>query len=450
MGMKEGTAAETPTALRKSLTGFDGIALLVGITIGVGIYSTPQIIATYQASYWAIISLWIGTGIFVVMGGLIYGELGARLPYTGGEYVYIERVFGPFWGFLFGWAQLFIIRTSPAAGLSIVTANYIGYFIPLSGWTHTAVALGVILCIGTLNYVGVEKASLFQRVTTLIKVFGLFLLALGGILLVQDQMAPLEVAAAPTATLGAVGNTVAALMLVLFSYVGWDRVGYVAGEMKDPKKTIPRSMIVGLGIVLVVYLSTITMYHMALGMDGVRGSVIVASDAATTFLGPIGAGVIALLVIISAIGSINGTYLAASRVYYAMAHDGIFFKWLDHVHPRFKTPSRAVIAHGIWGAVILIVRGSFETIVAGMIFAILIFYGFTTVALFILRKREIGDADGFKVPFYPVLPAMYLSGIVVLVVLRAVFEWEKSLVDLAFIATGLPAAWYWIGKKNRR
>lgn len=437
---------ETPS-LRRNLTAFDGIALLIGITIGAGIYSTPQIIATYQDAFSSILLLWVLAGVFVIIGGLIYAELGARLPYTGGEYVYIHRVFGPFAGFIFGWAQLFIIRTSPAAGLALIAANYIGYFIPLAGWVHTATALLVIVCIGILNYTGIQYAGLFQRVTTVLKVVGLFILAFGGMLLIQDTAQPLDTTLAPTASLGPVGNTVAAIMLVLFSYIGWDRVGYVAGEMKNPKRTIPIALITGLSCTVLIYIATVTMYHMTLGLEGVRSSTIVASDAATQFVGPMGVALVSILVIISVIGSINGTYMSASRVYYAMAHDGLFFKWLDHIHPRFRTPSRAVLAHGIWGAVILLVRGSFETIVAGMVFAILTFYILTTIALFKLRMDEEDGYEGFKMPFYPILPAIYLLGLIALVVLRAVFEWQNSLMDLAFIATGVPVSWFWLRKK---
>ncbi len=434
-------------SLRRNLTAFDGIALLIGITIGAGIYSTPQIIATYQETFSSILLLWILAGVFVIIGGLIYAELGARLPFTGGEYVYIHRVFGPFAGFIFGWAQLFIIRTSPAAGLALIAANYIGYFIPLSGWVHTATALLVILCIGILNYTGVQYAGFFQRVTTVLKVVGLFILAFSGMLLMQGTAQPLDTTLAPTASLGPVGNTVAAIMLILFSYIGWDRVGYVAGEMKNPKRTIPIALITGLACTVFIYIVTVTMYHMTLGLEGVRSSTIVASDAATQFFGPMGIALVSVLVIISVISSINGTYMSASRVYYAMANDGLFFKWLDYIHPRFRTPSRAILAHGIWGAVILLIRGSFETIVAGMVFAILTFYILTTIALFILRKDEADGYDGFKMPFYPILPAIYLFGLIALVVLRATFEWQNSLMDLAFIATGIPISWFWLRNK---
>lgn len=442
------SAPEKPT-LRRTLGVFDGVAILIGITIGAGIYSTPQIIATYESSFTTIIGLWIGCGLFVFIGGLIYAELGTRLPHTGGEYVYIHRCFGPFAGFMFGWAQLFIIRTSPAAGLAIITANYLEYFVDLPGWKHTAVALAVIALLGALNYVGIQQASVYQKVSTVIKVGGLFALVVATLILVGGQANALATEAPATAPLGPVGNTAAALMLVVFSYLGWDRVGYVAGEMKNPRRAIPLSLVIGLGLVLVVYALTILAYHRTLGMEGVRGSAIVASDMAQVLMGPTGAAFIALLVIISTTGSINGTMMAAPRVYYAMAKDGLFFKWLDFVHPTFRTPSRAVLAHCFWGAVILLVRGAFETIVAGMVFAILIFYAFTTAALFILRKRDVGGEDVYRMPLYPWLPGLYLAGILTLLIVRAIFEWEKSLADLAFIATGLPFALLWVRKHKK-
>ncbi|MGA1495775.1 MAG: APC family permease, partial [Rhodothermales bacterium] len=172
--------------LRKELTTFDGIALLIGITIGSGIYSTPYLIAGYFPDFSATIITWLIVAAFVMMGGLIYAELGTRLPDTGGEYSYMTRAYGPFAGFMFGWAQLFIIRTSPAAGLAIIAADYIGYFTPLEDWAHTLVALSIIAVLGLFNYLGVRWSALFQRITSGGKVIGLvlfialFMLLLGG------------------------------------------------------------------------------------------------------------------------------------------------------------------------------------------------------------------------------------------------------------------------------
>jgi APA family basic amino acid/polyamine antiporter len=443
------SGSQQPT-LRRALGVFDGVALLIGITIGAGIFSTPQIIAGYLESFRIIVLLWIGVGAYVFVGGLIYAELGTRLPETGGEYVYMRRCFGPFAGFMFGWAQLFIIRTSPAAGLAMITADYLGYFVRLKPWVHTGVALTVIVFFGTLNYIGVQRASGYQKVASVLKIGGLFALAVIGMILVQGHENLLDTRAAATGGLGSLGNAVAALMLIVFSYTGWDRVGYVAGEMKNPRRTVPLSLIYGLGAIVVVYILVNMVYHQTLGMEGVRGSTIVASAAATKLLGPVGAGVIAILVMISTTSSINGTMMAAPRAYYAMARDGLFFKWLDFVHPRYRTPTHAILAHCIWGAVILLVRKSFETIMAGMVFAILIFLVFNTLAVFKLRRRNVGGDSVFKVPLYPWLPWIFLAGIIALIVFRAYFEWQKSLTDMAFIATGIPISFFWLRKAKKR
>jgi APA family basic amino acid/polyamine antiporter len=441
------TEAPTPE-LRRTLGLVDGVALLVGITIGSGIYSTPHLIAGYFPNFSSLITTWMIVGVFVMIGGLIYAELGTRLPTTGGEYVYLSRCFGPFAGFMFGWAQLFIVRTSPTAGLAMIAADYIRLLAHLDARSHTAVALGIIAAIGVFNYVGVQWASLFQKVTTVIKVAGLILFAAGGVILLRGMPNLLATEAPPTQLLGTAGNTVAALMLIVFTHTGWDRVGYVAGEMKNPREVIPRSMVLGITLILAIYWATNTIYHYALGMEGVRATTTPAATVATLMIGPVGAAAVAVLAIVSAVSSINGTTMSASRVYYAMARDGLFFRWLDHVHPVFRTPSRAVLAHCAWAAVILLVRGSFEAIVAGMVFVILIFYGMTTLALFKLRRQRVGEDRAFRMPLFPWLPALYFLGIVGLLVARATLSWRASVMDLAFVAIGLPFSFFWLSRRS--
>ena len=435
------------TKLKKSLGLFDGIALLVGITIGSGIFATPQIIAGYLSSFATIIILWVGVAVFVYVGALIYAELGCRFPNTGGEYVYIQKAFGPFWGFLFGCAQLFIIRTSPIAGLSLIVANYIGYFIPLASFERNMVAVAVVVLFGSLNYIGVEWGSLYNKFSSSVKTGGLFLFALIGLIMVKGDFSNLSETAAATGTLGPTGNIVAALMLILFSFLGWDRVGYVAGEMKDPQSVIPKSMLLGMAVITILYLGANLLYHSVIGLEGMRGSAVIASDTAVELFGSIGAGLISLMVIISATGSINGTMMAAPRLFYAMARDGLMFKWFNHVDPKFQTPTHAIIAQCTWAIVLIVVRQNFETIVAGMVFAILIFYGFTTVALFKFRRGDMGESGGYNLPLFPALPAIYFIGIVTLVVLRAYYETDKSVQDLAFVLTGVPIYFFFFKKK---
>ena len=433
--------------LKKSLGLFDGISLLIGITIGSAIFATPQIIAGYTNSFTLIIILWLAVSLFVYVGSLIYAELGSRFPNTGGEYIYIREAFGPFWGFIFGWAQLIIIRTSPAAGISLITANYLGYFIPMSQFEKIIASIIIIIIFGTINYIGVERASFYNKFSTLIKTLGITIFTVAGLAMFEGDFLKLSETVSVTEDLGTIGNIVAALMLILFSYLGWDRVGYIAGEMKEPQKVIPKTMFYGISTIAILYISANILYHTVLGMEGVRSSSIVASDIASLLFGNLGASLMSITVIISATGSINGTMMSASRLYYAMARDGMLFKWFDNIHPRFRTPSNAIVAHCIWGIVLLVIRQNFETIVTGMVFTILIFYTFTTVAFFKFRKLDLGES-GYRIPFYPFLPSIYLIGLASLVLLRIYYQFNLSMQDLSFVLTGVPA--YFIFFKNNK
>ena len=437
------------THLKKTLGLIDGISLLIGITIGSAIFATPQIIATYQNSFASILMLWIIVTIFVFIGSLIYAELGSRFPNTGGEFIYISKAFGPFWGFIFGWAQLLIIRTSPAAGISLITANYVGYFFDINQFQKNIIAILIIILFGIVNYLGVQRASFYNKFSSLVKTLGIIVFASTGLIFYGSDFSNLQPSIQPTQSLGPVGNFVAASILVLFSYLGWDRVGYVAGEMKDPKKIIPQTMFYGISLIALIYLAANLLYHTVLGLEGVRNSVIVASDTASTLFGNIGATIISLVVIISATGSINGTMMSASRLYYAMAREGLLFNWFNHLHPQYKTPTHSIIAHCIWGIALLVIRQNFETIVSGMVFTILIFYIITTLAFFKFRKKGQG-AEGYRMPFYPALPFAYLIGLITLVILRLIFQFNISVQDLSFVLTGVPIYFLFFKQKVNR
>ena len=437
------------TQLKKTLGLLDGISLLIGITIGSAIFATPQIIATYQNSFSSIIVLWVIVTIFVFIGSLIYAELGSRYPNTGGEFVYISKAFGPFWGFIFGWAQLLIIRTSPAAGISLITANYIGYFIEINQFQKNIIAIFIIILFGIVNYVGVERASFYNKFSSFVKTLGIAVFTTVGLFIYGGEFSNLSPSVQANQNLGPIGNFVAAAILVLFSYLGWDRVGYVAGEMKNPKKIIPLTMFYGLSLIALIYLGANLLYHTVLGIEGVRNSLIVASDTASILFGNPGATIISLVVIISATGSINGTMMSASRLYYAMARDKLLFNWFNYIHPYYKTPTHSIIAHCIWGIALLVIRQNFETIVSGMVFTILIFYIITTLAFFKFRMTDQGE-KGYRLPFYPLLPAIYLIGLILLVGLRLFFQFNLSAQDLSFVLTGVPIYFLFFKHKVNR
>ncbi len=258
--------------LRRSLGAIDGVFLVIGITIGAGIFSTPQRIAACFGDVATILGAWVLVGSFAYVGGLIYAELGTRLPDTGGEYVYLRRAFGRHVAFLLVWSQLLIIRTSPAAGLAIITVDYFGTFVELKGIAHTAACLAILVAIGALNIVGLRRAATFQAFSSLVKVGGLVLLVVVGFAATglgsQPSLLGTEVPA--TLGLGPFGNAAAALMMIVFSYLGFDRVGCVAGEMKNPRRTLPRSILVGIVVIIIVYVLANVLYHQTLGIAGVR------------------------------------------------------------------------------------------------------------------------------------------------------------------------------------
>ena len=447
--MTDGQLDSKPQTLRRALTTLDTSAVLIGITIGAGIFAVPQQIALNMSSFSQIIWLWIGCGALALVGYLIYAELGTRLPVTGGEYVYISRAFGPLAGFIFGWAQLFIIRSSPVAGLTLVTVAYFEFFVDLLPWQETVLALCIIAALCYLNYTGIQRAKIYQNFSTIAKVGGLLLLVIIGLIVLPGGENKLGETAASQSRLGFTGSIADSILLVLFTMVGWERLGYAAGEMKTPNRSLPRALLLGFITVFVIYFATNVVYHGILGLEAIRETNRVGAEVAIALLGPIGAGAFAILVMISATGSVNGTIIAAPRVYYAMAKDGIFFRWLNYVHPKYRTPSRAVLIQCMWGTVILLVRGSFENIATGMVFVILIFYAVTTAALFVLRYRKVGEDNTiFKVPGYPVLPAFYLLLLVALILVRGVLDWQQSLIDLSFVLSGFPVAAYFFWRRR--
>ena len=450
VAMTDGQLDSRPQTLRRALTTLDTSAVLIGITIGAGIFAVPQQIALNMSSFSQIIWLWVGCGALALVGYLIYAELGTRLPVTGGEYVYISRAFGPLAGFIFGWAQLFIIRSSPVAGLTLVAVAYFEFFVNLLPWQETVLALCIIAALCYLNYTGIQRAKIYQNFSTIAKVSGLLLLVIIGLIVLPGGESKFGETAASQSRLGFTGSIADSILLVLFTMVGWERLGYAAGEMKTPNRSLPRALLLGFITVFFIYFATNVVYHGILGLEAIRETNRVGAELAIVLLGPIGAGAFAILVMISATGSVNGTIIAAPRVYYAMAKDGIFFRWLDYVHPKYRTPSRAILLQCGWGAVILLVRGSFETIATGMVFVILIFYAVTTAALFVLRHRKVSaDHTIFKVPGYPALPALYLLLLVALILVRGVLDWQQSLIDLSFVLSGFPVAAYFFWQRRR-
>ena len=440
--------AQSPT-LHKSLGSFDAVTVLLAITIGAGIFSTPQEIATYLTSFRTIMFCWLLVGGFAFIGGLIHAEIGTRLPYTGGGYVYITRCFGPEVGFLYGWKGFLITNPSSRAGLALIGADYIGHFIPLNEVSRMAVALAALWFVGGVNYAGLRWAMIFQRISVAVKFTGLVALVVVGWIAVSGVGNLLGTAAPSTRDAGPIGGFTKALMLIYFAYSGYGMVGRVAGELREPRRAIPFGIFTGLAAVIVLYFLTNALYYRVLGIEGLRASDVVAADTAERLIGNWGGGLVALLVIFSVTGSMTASVMGCSRIYYAMARDGIFFRWFDQIHPKFRTPTRAIIAHLIVASLMLLARRNFEDLITSFVFMGLIFSVLRTASIFKLRRNNIGGENTYQVPFYPILPWIYILGLLSIIISRIIFDWDKAWFDLAILGAGIPAAYLWCRRIDR-
>lgn len=427
--------------LRRELGFGDALAVMLGVTIGAGIFAVPGRVAAYFPDFPSVAAAWLAATVFAFVGTMIYAELGARLPHTGGEYVYIHRAFGPLPAFVYGWSQLLVIRTNPAAALSLVFAEYAETFMPLGERGRLVLAVTVIGSLGLVNYFGLRTGKRVQAVTTILKVGGMLALVVGAALAVGNYAPNLGSTQVPRQNLGSLGNLSSAMLLTIFAFVGWDRPGYLAGEMKRPERQLPRAMLIGAAIAAFLYLSLVFLYHAAFPMASLSQSRVPSADLARVVWGPAGASFLALVVMVSTAGSTNGTIMASSRVYYAMARDGLFLDALARVHPRWRSPYVAVVAHCGWAVVLLLASRTVEALVGSLVFAALIFYGANTVAYFKFR-REMGPAP-FEAPGHPWLPALFLATVAAMTVATCYFHPRSALVNLALMTSGLPFYYFW-------
>jgi APA family basic amino acid/polyamine antiporter len=422
--------------LRRELGFWDILAFMVGITIGAAIFAVPGRVATYFPSFAVIGLVWVLAALFALMGSLLYAELGARLPHTGGEYVYIHRAFGPLPAFLYGWSQLLVVRTNPVAALPLVCVEYASSLYPMSENTRLLAAAGIIVLLGTANYLGLRPGKSVQALTSIVKAGGMAVFVVAAIFTLREWTPNLAAVHQPTQP-----NWPSALLLVVFAYVGWDRVGYLAGEMRHPERDLPRAVAAGAVVSALLYLAMNVCYYAAIPIGTLAGSRTPASDVAGYLWGPTGRVLLPILVMFSTLGSTNANIMASPRVYYSMARDGLFFSTLARVHPRWKSPHVAILLHCGWALVLLAASRTVETMVGSFVFVALIFYGTSTLALFRFRRQS--PAAPYLSPGYPWTHGLYLAAVAALVVATCYFSTRSAVANLLLMATALPFYYFW-------
>jgi amino acid transporter len=452
------TVAHVPVengALRRQLGLWSAVAVLVGSTIGSGIFRSPAGIADRLPGPLPLMAVWVAGGLFALCGALTLAELSGELPATGGMYVFIREGWGRMPAFLFGWAELTLIR---AASLGAISTTFTEYFLrvlgfdpsvqPYADWVHWIAAIAIFVT-ATFNYVGVRWSSLVLNLTTLAKYGGLlFIIALAlflGLPRTGGHFAP----AVPDGSFR-VSAFGLALVSVLWAFDGWADLSFVAGEVREPRRVLPRAIIIGTLAVVAIYLLANVGYLAVMPVGEIRHSKLVAADVAQRLIGAPGVVLVAATVMLSSFGTLNAPLLTAPRVFFAMADDGLFFRRVAAVHPRYGTPYVAILLASALGVVFVLLR-TFEQLADTFVTAIVPFYAIAVAAVFVLRRRP-GYDPPFRTPLYPVVPILFILATLFLLgnaIVDPTSRWP-TLGVLAVILLGIPVYLATVGRAAAR
>ena len=440
---------------------WSAVAVIMGTTIGSGIFRVPSVVAERLPSPTLFAAVWIVGGLLALAGALAFAELSAMFPRSGGFYVYIREAFGPTAAFVFGWAELLVIRPASYGAISIVSAEYLWRLIgaegaallgPLPVSRAQVTASLLIVATAAVNYRGVHLGALVQNISTVLKISALLAIVVMGLTLVPaaSPASPGTLSTgAPAAdlSLGLVSAFGLALVSILWAYDGFADLVFVAGEVRDPQRTLPRALIIGTGGIIALYLVTNWIYVRVIPLDAMPGSPLIAADVSVALLGTFGLVFISAAVALSTFGSLNGSTMTGPRIFFAMAEDGLFFRGIAEVHPRFGTPARSIVLMAGLGTFYVYVR-TFAQLADQFIVGIWPFYAAGVVALFVLRKRLPDAERPYRTWGYPWVPAAFLLGAFFLLGNYLISEPLIFAADMALIASGVPVYWIWL--RDRR
>jgi basic amino acid/polyamine antiporter, APA family len=415
------------------------VAVSIGITIGSGIFRVPATVAGLLHDPGSVILCWVLGGVMALCGALTFAELAASLPRSGGMFAYILEAFGPVPAFLFGWAELTVVRAAALGAIATIFAEYLGYFLPLTAGEVREVAALTIIVVGLLNYVGVRRAAAVLSLTTYAKygaVVALGLLALSARGATVAHFTPLWSGALSLSLVAT------ALVPVMWTYDGWADVAMIGGEISDPQKTLPRALIAGSASVALVYLLVNLAFIYVLPLPQMADSKLIATTVATRIplLAGIGTGLIAGLVMLATFSGLNASMMVGARIFYAMGDRGLLFRAVARVSPRFDTPSVAIVICTALG-VVYVLANDFAQLADKFILGIWPFYALTVAAVFVLRRRRPELPRPYRVWGYPIVPALFLLASAGMVANALVTDPANTGVTLLIIAVGLPVYW---------
>lgn len=435
----------TGTELKRDLNLFSAINLVIGGVVGSGIFLVAADIANIITSPGMIIIAWIAGGLLSLCGCLTYAELSATMPRSGGQYVFLREAYGEPIAFLNGWTQFLAVQAGSIASVAACFGLYAGYFLHVGDMGLRWVAVAVILILTIINYYGVKHGGLVNNIFTLAKVAAILLLVGAGLLYGGGGAAGHfdNFFSTDGMTLSAFG---VAMIAVLWGYQGWDYTTFIAEEVQDPKRNIPKALTIGMLIIIAIYVVTNLAYLNAMSVTDIANSKLPAADVAKMVMGPMGAAFISLAIMISCFGSDDANIMSAPRIYYAMAKDGLFFKKFGEVHPEHKVPGFSILIGGLW-ACVLVLTNSFDQLYSLTVFAAFTFYALGGVAVFVLRKKYPDIERPYKTPSWIVITFIIVS--LVFVGNTLVTTPRASLFGLCVIGLGIPVYYYFKKKKEQ-
>src|SRR5689334_7667513 len=419
---------------------------VIGGIIGGGIFLTPSTVATRVGSASFILIAWVVGGLVALVGAFCYAELGARRPRAGGGYVYLRETWGPLPAFLYGWALLLVIATGAIAAVAVTFASYALALVGLSPRLTAPVAVRAIVLLTGVNSLGVKPAAITQNVFTVLKLGALAALIAVGLSFTTSAALyrPLPTSTAP-GLWGAVVSLGTALVPILFTYGGWQQTNFIAEEIIEPERNLPRALVLGVVVVVAVYLLANLAYLRVLGPGGLAASSAPAAAVMRAVLGPVGSTIIAAGIAVSTFGFLNLVILVTPRVFLAMAADGVFFPALARLHPEYRTPTAALLLQAVW-AIVLTLSGTFGQLVSYVAFGDWIFFGLTVAGLFVYRTRDRLRAPGYQVPGYPWTPLLFVVAAAFVVVSSVRASPMHALIGAGLIAVGVPV--YLLQRRN--
>jgi basic amino acid/polyamine antiporter, APA family len=428
----------------RSLGTFSTTMVVIGGIIGAGIFLNPAIVAQRVHSAAFILTAWIIGGGVALIGALAFAELGARRPQAGGGYIYLTEAFGPLAAFLYGWTFLFIINSGGIAAVAVTFARYTVDLLGISTAYIKPLAAALLVALAGVNYFGIRSGSITQNIFTILKLAALTVLIFVGIFLARGGAS----ATTPTETIHGLGVVRAlgiALIPVLFAYGGWQYSNNIASEIVDPERTLPRSLGIGIAVVIAVYVLANVAYIRALGPAGLAASLAPAADTMRVVMGPLGGALMAIGIIVSTIGFVNSGILSAPRMLQAMSADGLFFRFASRLHPKYRSPAGGILIQAVW-AVALALSGTYGQLLDYVVFGDWIFFGLIVATIFAYRRldaRTGATPTVFRMPGYPVLPALFVIVAVYVVVSAILSNPRNALLGALLIALGIPAFLFW-------